>query len=140
VPLLSVAFTLIVGDLLVVGVGIHSQAAMIPAIVLSGLLLGISNAALSTLLMRVSVAGPSISASATNFVRFVGGAIAPYLAGKLSTAVSIGAPLYVAAIAVAGAVGLLIGRRATLGIDHAGASQPLDPELVVEYERELAVS
>jgi MFS transporter, ACDE family, multidrug resistance protein len=140
VPLLSVTFTLIVADLLVVGVGIHSQAAMIPAIVLSGLLLGISNATLSTLLMRVSVAGPSISASATNFVRFVGGAIAPYLAGKLSTAVSLGAPLYVAAVAVAAGVGLLVGYRATLSIDHAGASQPQDPEPLIEYERELAMS
>lgn len=67
------------------------------AIILSGLFLGAANATLSTLLMRVSVAGPSISASATNFVRFVGGGIAPYLAGKLSIGVSIGAPLYIAA-------------------------------------------
>lgn len=140
VPLLVSAFALIVADLLVVGVGIHSQAVMIPAIVVSGLLLGMANATLSTMLMRVSVAGPSISASATNFVRFVGGAIAPYLAGKLSTEVSVGAPLYVAATAVAGGVALLIAYRRLLGIDHAGASALLDPELAVEYERELAVS
>jgi ACDE family multidrug resistance protein len=140
VPLLGVAFALIVVDLLVVGVGIHSQAAMIPAIVVSGLLLGVSNATLSTLLMRVSVAGPSISASATNFVRFVGGGIAPYLAGKLSTQVSIGAPLYMAAIAVAVAVALLVAYRRLLGIDHAGSSVTPDPELAVEYERELSVS
>lgn len=140
VPLLAAAFTLIVVDLLVVGVGIHSQAAMIPAVVVSGLLLGVSNATLSTLLMRVSVAGPSISASATNFVRFVGGGIAPYLAGKLSTQVSIGAPLYMAAIAVAVGVALLVGYRRLLGIDHAGSVALADPELAVEFERELSVT
>jgi ACDE family multidrug resistance protein len=140
VPLLAAAFTLIVVDLLVVGVGIHSQAAMIPAVVVSGLLLGVSNATLSTLLMRVSVAGPSISASATNFVRFVGGGIAPYLAGKLSTQVSIGAPLYMAAIAVAVGVALLVGYRRLLGIDHAGPAPLADPELAVEFERELSVT
>jgi ACDE family multidrug resistance protein len=140
VGLLAVAFALIDADLLTVGVGIHSQAVMIPAIIICGLFLGVANATLSTLLMRVSVAGPSISASATNFVRFVGGAIAPYLAGKLSTAVSIGAPLYVAAVAVAVGVVLLLACRRMLGIDHAALPTALNPEAAVGYERELAVS
>jgi MFS transporter, ACDE family, multidrug resistance protein len=91
-------------------------------------------------LMRVSVAGPSISASATNFVRFVGGGIAPYLAGKLSTAVSIGAPLFVAASAVAFGVVLLLACRPLL--DGAGAelAVTIDPAHAEEYERELVTT
>jgi ACDE family multidrug resistance protein len=139
VPLLSSAFALIMVDLLVVGVGIHSQAAMIPAIILSGLFLGVANATLSTLLMRVSVAGPSVSASGTNFVRFVGGAIAPFLAGKLSTSISIGAPLYIAAGAIALGMLMLLGFRTLLGTDHTKAG-PSEEELVVEYERELVAT
>jgi MFS transporter, ACDE family, multidrug resistance protein len=139
VPLLATAFVLILIDLLVVGFGIHSKSVMIPAIILSGLFLGVANATLSTLLMRVSVAGPSISASGTNFVRFVGGAIGPYLAGKLSTSISAGAPLFVAAGAVTVGTLLLLGFRALLSIDHTQPG-PIDTEHAVEYERELAVS
>jgi len=140
VPLLGTLFVVIVCDLAIVGAGIHSQAVMIPAIIVSGLFLGVANATLSTLLMRVSVAGPSISASATNFVRFVGGGIAPYLAGKLSTEVSIGAPLYVAAGAVGAGVALLLSSRGLL--DGAGAEivEVLDAEHAEEYERELVTS
>jgi len=139
VGLLVTAFVLILIDLLVVGVGIHSKEVMIPAIIVSGLFLGVANATLSTLLMRVSVAGPSISASGTNFVRFVGGAIGPYLAGKLSTSISIGAPLYVAAGAVAIGTLLLLSFRALLSIDHTQPG-PRSAEIAVEYERELAAT
>jgi ACDE family multidrug resistance protein len=139
VPLLATLFATIVVDLLAVGLAIHSQAVMIAAIVISGVFLGVANASLSTLLMRVSVAGPSISASATNFVRFVGGAIAPYLAGKLSTSVSVGTPLFVAAVAVAVAIALLALARSALEIDVHAQPQPLD-ELAVGYERELAAT
>jgi MFS family permease len=140
VPLLSVMFLAILADLVLVGLGIHTRAVMIPAIILSGLFLGVANATLSTLLMRVSVAGPSISASATNFVRFVGGGIAPYLAGKLSTGVSIGAPLYVAAGAVGIGVALLLACRELL--DEAGSELAVtfDAEHAEEYERELVAT
>jgi MFS transporter, ACDE family, multidrug resistance protein len=139
VPLLVALFASIVADLLAVGFGIHSQAVMIPAIVVSGIFLGVANASLSTLLMRVSIAGPSISASATNFVRFVGGAVAPYLAGKLSTSLSVGAPLFVAAIAVTVGIVLLLACRTALEID-VHAQPPLDAEHAIEYERELAAT
>jgi ACDE family multidrug resistance protein len=92
------------------------------------------------LLMRVSVAGPSISASATNFVRFVGGGIAPYLAGKLSTGVSIGAPLFVASGAVAVGAAMLFGFRALLDDAGVEVAAVRDAEHVEERERELALT
>ena len=140
VPLLGAIFALIVAALLIVGFGIHDQATMIAAIVVSGLFLGTANATLSTLLMRVSVAGPSISASATNFVRFVGGGIAPYLAGKLSTGVSIGAPLFVASGAVAIGALMLFGFRVLLDGAGAEVAAARDAEHVDERERELALT
>lgn len=138
VPLLIACFSAIVLDLLIVGLAIHSHATMIPAIIVSGAFLGVGNATLSTLLMRVSTAGPSVSASGTNFVRFVGGAIGPYLAGKLSTAVSAAAPLYVAAVAVYVAVILLLVWRRSLSIDRSAAAAPA--ARAAEHERELVPS
>ncbi len=106
-PLLGAAFAMLAVDLLVIGLGIHDKAIMVVAIIASGLVLGIANAVLSNLLLGLSSADTSIAASGTNFVRFAGGAIAPFLAGKLSEHVNAEAPLYVGAAAVALGVALI---------------------------------
>jgi MFS transporter, ACDE family, multidrug resistance protein len=112
VPLLIIVMVLVSADLLLIGFGIHSKPVMIVGIVASGMVLGAGNALMSTVLMGVSHTSPAIGASATNFVRFVGGAAAPFLAGKLSEHVSIGAPLFMGAGAVVvGGVVLAATRR-----------------------------
>jgi MFS family permease len=111
VPLLGVTFGLLAADLLTIGLGIDTKAIMISAIIASGLVLGVANAVLSNLLLGLSSTDTSIAASGTNFVRFGGGAIAPFLAGKLSEHVSAAAPLFVGAGTVAlGLVGLVCFR------------------------------
>lgn len=107
-PLLGTAFAMLAVDLLIIGLGIHDKGVMIVAIIASGLVLGIANAVLSNLLLGLSSADTSIAASGTNFVRFAGGAIAPFLAGKLSEHVSVESPLYVGAGAVAVGVVLIV--------------------------------
>ena len=57
--------------------------------------------------MAAAVVERPIASSAYSFVRFTGGAIAPFLAGKLAEHVSAGAPMYVGAAMVAA-----VGRRA----------------------------
>ena len=138
-PVLFTAFALIVVDLLVVGFGIHSHAVMIPAIIASGLVLGVANAFVSNLLLGVSQTTPAVSASATNFVRFTGGAIAPFLAGKLSEHVSVGAPLLVAAGAMTLGGAILLGARRTLDGEAADVRR-LDREHAVAYEEELVAA
>jgi phosphotransferase system glucose/maltose/N-acetylglucosamine-specific IIC component len=108
---------------------------MITAIILSGMVLGVGNALMSTMLMGVSHAQPAVGASATNFIRFVGGAIAPFLAGKLSESVSISAPLYMGAGAViVGATTLVLARR-LLGADTTSVPIQLDLEELAAEER-----
>jgi ACDE family multidrug resistance protein len=136
-PLLGSVLACIVVDLLVIGAGVGSHVVMIPAIVISGLFLGTGNALISTLLMRVSVVDASISASATNFVRFLGGALAPFLAGKLATGVSAGAPLYLAAAAVAAGMALIFLARRVLDRPGAEVLSELDASHAVAVEAEL---
>ena len=107
-PLLGATFAMLAVDLLVIGLGIHDKGVMVVAIIASGLVLGIANAVLSNLLLGLSSADTSIAASGTNFVRFAGGAIAPFLAGKLSEHVNAQAPLYVGAAAVALGLALIV--------------------------------
>ncbi|MCW3040622.1 MAG: Multidrug-efflux transporter [Solirubrobacterales bacterium] len=135
--LLALVMALIGADLLVIGLGIHSTGVMIAAIVASGLVLGTGNALLSTILLNVSHTGASVAASATNFVRFVGGAIAPFLAGKLSEQVSIGAPLYVAAGVITVGSLLALAWRGLLGEAGPRTLTDQDEEHALAVEREL---
>ena len=70
-------------------------------IVISGALLGIVNTVLTEAVMAAAVVERPIASSAYSFVRFTGGAIAPYLAGKLAEHVSPASPMYVGAAMVA---------------------------------------
>jgi ACDE family multidrug resistance protein len=67
---------------------------------------------LTEAVMKVAPVERPIASSAYSFMRFAGGAIAPWLAGKLAEWVSPATPFYVGAGAVAVAlVVLLAGRR-----------------------------
>jgi len=53
-----------------------------------------------------------VASSAYSFVRFSGGAVAPFLAGKLGENVSVHAPFWMCAVAVFVGVAILaVGRR-----------------------------
>jgi predicted MFS family arabinose efflux permease len=140
VPLLAVALALIVGDLVVVGAGIGDHAVVIPAIIASGLFLGVGNALLSTLLMGVSTVNASVAASATNFIRFAGGCIAPFLAGKLGEHVSVGAPLFAAAGVVLAGLVLLVACRRLLTVDGPRTLTAVDSEHAPAVEPALAAA
>jgi predicted MFS family arabinose efflux permease len=133
--LLIIVMAMVALDLAAIGLGIHSKPTMIVAIILSGMVLGVGNALMSTMLMAVSHAQPAIGASATNFVRFVGGAIAPFLAGKLSEHVSIGAPLFMGAAAVVVGVAILAVSRRKLDEPAAVSVEVWDAPEQLEYAR-----
>ncbi|MBO9533610.1 MAG: MFS transporter [Solirubrobacteraceae bacterium] len=112
--LLAGVLVVIVAILLVIGLAEGNSSILVPAIVVSGLPLGIGNSLLSNLLFGVSHTDPADAAAATNFIRFTGGAISPFLAGKLSEEVGASAPLYVSAAVVTLALVVLLGGRRIL--------------------------
>ncbi|MDQ8043342.1 MAG: MFS transporter [Solirubrobacteraceae bacterium] len=100
--------------LVLIGIFHTSESVLVPLIIVSGLPLGLGNSLLSNLLFSVSHTDPADAAAATNFIRFTGGAIAPFLAGKLSEKVSTQAPLYVSAAVVLVSIGVLLASRGVL--------------------------
>ena len=62
---------------------------------MSGALLGIVNTVLTEAVMASATVDRPIASSAYSFVRFTGGAVAPWIAGKLGEHVSAGAPMFV---------------------------------------------
>jgi MFS family permease len=113
VPTLAGALGLVAADLALLGLGVDARAVLVVGVVLGGAFLGVVNTLLTATVMVVSPVERPIASAAYSFVRFTGGAIAPFLAGKLAEWVSPALPFYVGAGAVVVSVAvLLVGRRA----------------------------
>jgi MFS family permease len=111
VPVLFVALAAFAADLLMGGLLVDDQAALIAMVVIAGALLGIVNTVLTQAVMQSAHVERPVASSAYSFVRFTGGAVAPFIAGKLGEHVSAGAPLLLGAAMVAAAVALLAATR-----------------------------
>ncbi|UQN28962.1 MFS transporter [Brachybacterium kimchii] len=89
-----------------------SMIGIIVLIIVGGLLLGVMNTALTETVMEATDLPRGVASSAYSGVRFLGGAIAPAVAGPLSEAVGAAAPYVLGAITVAlSMLMLVIGRR-----------------------------
>ena len=93
--------------LLVMGLLHTSQTALVVCVVASGAFLGITNTLMTQVVMESAPVPRPIASSAYSFVRFCGGAIAPFVAGKLAEHVSVQAPFYLGATMTAIGVGVL---------------------------------
>ena len=112
VAVLGVALAGVAADLFAGGVFIDSTAALIVVVVVSGALLGIVNTVLTEAVMAAAVVERPVASAAYSFVRFTGGAIAPFIAGKLGEHVSAGAPMYLGGVMVSlSVVALMLSRH-----------------------------
>jgi predicted MFS family arabinose efflux permease len=85
--------------LAVMGFGAHTKAVLVVGVILAGAFLGINNTLVTETVMKVSPVERPVASAAYSFVRFGGGAVAPWLAGTLGER-SIQLPFWVGAGAV----------------------------------------
>jgi MFS transporter, ACDE family, multidrug resistance protein len=105
-------------DLLVMGIFTSSQVTLIVTIVIAGAFLGINNTLVTEAVMKVSPVERPVASAGYSFIRFIGGAIAPYLAGKLSEHFNDHVPFYVGTVGVLIGVAVLAsGHRVIQGVD-----------------------
>ena len=97
-----------------------SKTALVVGIIVAGAFLGINNTVITEAVMGAAPVERPVASAAYSFVRFGGGAIAPYAAGKLGENVSVHAPFWMGAAAVAIAVVVLAAGRRFLEGDRAG--------------------
>jgi MFS transporter, ACDE family, multidrug resistance protein len=57
---------------------------LVVAVILGGAFLGVNNTLITTAVMQTSPVERPVASAAYSFVRFGGGVVAPFLAGKLS--------------------------------------------------------
>jgi predicted MFS family arabinose efflux permease len=118
VPTLLVNLFAIAVLLAVMAIGTNTKAVLAICVVVAGLFFGINNTLITETVMKAAPVERGVASAAYSFVRFSGGAVAPWLAGTLGEQISVHLPFWVGAAAVLVGVAVLAGtRRHLAGID-----------------------
>ncbi|WP_410768661.1 MFS transporter [Fontibacillus sp. BL9] len=119
---MSVMLFLFALTLLTMGIWTNVQWVVIAAVVFAGALLGNNNTLITAAVMNASPVERSTASAAYSFLRFLGGAIAPFLAGKLAEWFNPHIPFVVGAGFVLLSVVLILSNQHHVKhVDHAGA-------------------
>jgi ACDE family multidrug resistance protein len=114
----------IVTVLAVMAVGHSSQTLLIVSVIVAGAFLGVTNTLMTQVVMESAPVPRPIASAAYSFVRFCGGAIAPFVAGKLAEHVSEQAPFYLGAAMTAISIVVLYAYRTAL-VPVAAEEEPV---------------
>jgi MFS family permease len=124
---LYAALALFAVDLVVMSTWADRVPVLIATVVVSGAFIGINNTLTTQAVMLVSPVERPVASAAYGFVRFFGGGLAPFAAGKLAEHFNVHVPFALGAVAVLAAVLVLsTGHRmlaqADAGLDEDGHS------------------
>jgi ACDE family multidrug resistance protein len=109
---LYVNLALFAVDVLVIAVFTTSQTVLIVAVIVAGIFIGVNNTITTQAVMTVSPVERPVASAAYGFVRFIGGGLAPFAAGKLAEHTNVHVPFYIGSAAIAaGIVVLATGHR-----------------------------
>ena len=127
-PVISAALLAFAADLAVMAIFTEHRAVLVVGVIAAGAFLGVNNTLITEAVMLAAPVERGTASAAYSFVRFGGGAIAPWLAGKLGESVSPHLPFWVGAVATAlGVVVLSTGRRVLAHVDeHEPAAHSRD--------------
>ncbi len=94
--------------LITIGIAVWTlnKPALIALVIASGIVCGVNNTVTTQAVMTVSPVERPVASAAYSFVRFIGGGLAPYVAGRLVVDVNIHFPFYLGAVAIV--VGMII--------------------------------
>ena len=123
------SFALMAVDLLVIALFTSSQVTLIVAVIASGIFVGTNNTLVTQAVMMSSNVDRPVASAAYGFVRFIGGGIAPFVAGLLVVAVNVHLPFFIGAGALVVA-GLILATAAKLVT--AAENKPMDEIDVAE--------
>ncbi|MFI2642299.1 MFS transporter [Streptomyces sp. NPDC018610] len=115
----------------VIAAGVETPTTVIVAVVVSGAFIGINNTLTTQAVMLVSPVERPVASSAYGFLRFIGGGLAPYVAGKLADATDLSVPFYVGAATFLLAVPVLASGHRLLrqAEQHTAEAEPVEPSL-----------
>jgi predicted MFS family arabinose efflux permease len=113
-----VSLLALAGILAVMAYWTSDKAVLATCVVVAGVFLGINNTLVTETVMKAAPVERGVASAAYSFVRFSGGAAAPYLAGRLGEEINVHVPFWVGSFAVVLAAAVLTyGRRYLAHID-----------------------
>ncbi|WP_018566539.1 MFS transporter [Streptomyces sp. PsTaAH-124] len=115
----------------VIAAGVSTPTVVIVAVIVSGAFIGINNTLTTQAVMLVSPVERPVASSAYGFLRFIGGGLAPYVAGKLADATDLSVPFYLGAATFLLAIPVLASGHGLLrrAEAHTGDGEPVAPAL-----------
>jgi MFS transporter, ACDE family, multidrug resistance protein len=125
---------------LVIAIWTTTPTVLIVAVIVAGVFIGINNTVTTQAVMTISPVERPIASAAYGFVRFIGGGLAPYAAGKLVEGTNIHVPFFIGAGALI--LGIAILRTAHEQLAEAERAQAqevveVDPPVAVELATAL---
>jgi MFS family permease len=128
-------------DLAAIGIWPHDKTVVTVALIVAGAFIGVNNTLVTTAVMSIAPVERPVASATYGFIRFIGGGLAPYFAGKLATDLSPHVPFLIGAgtVLLAGVV-LATVHRALAAADRGEVVQPEPNDLDrAEREEELRV-
>ncbi len=134
-------FVLMAADLAVIGLWPDTQKVVIIAVIVAGAFIGVNNTLVTTAVMSIAPVERPVASATYGFVRFIGGGLAPFAAGKLVEHYNAHVPFLLGAgTLVVAALVLSTVRDALAAADRGDVHQPELTELDrMEREDELEV-
>ncbi|KQY64755.1 MFS transporter [Nocardioides sp. Root151] len=122
VPTILVALALFAADLAVMALFTESKTVLVVGIIVAGAFLGINNTLITEAVMGAAPVERPVASSAYSFVRFSGGAVAPWAAGRLGEEINASAPFWMGAgVVVIGFIIMAVGSK-HLRVHHEAPS------------------
>jgi MFS transporter, ACDE family, multidrug resistance protein len=122
---------------LAIAIWVDHRPVLIAAVIVSGIFCGVNNTITTQAVMTVSPVEKPVASAAYGFVRFIGGGLAPYVAGRLVADINIHVPFYIAAGVVV--VGILVLSSAHNLLSHAERGEPVPATVASAAARETGV-
>jgi MFS family permease len=119
-------------NILIIGLFTDHKAVLITAVIVAGVFIGVNNTVTTQAVMTVAPVDRSIASASYGFVRFIGGGLAPYVAGKIAEHYNIHAAFYVGAAAVVVGILILATGHRLLTAAEAGTVVDDEEEALVE--------
>src|SRR5581483_7219340 len=114
-----------------------NKPVLIALVIISGMVCGVNNTVTTQAVMTVAPVERPVASAAYSFVRFIGGGLAPYVAGRLVIAAGIHVPFFIAAGAIALGIAILATAHSLLSDAErvqaeqvSGAARPAQPAVV----------
>lgn len=122
-----------------IAAGVSNPTVVIVSVIVSGAFIGINNTLTTQAVMLVSPVERPVASSAYGFLRFIGGGLAPFVAGKLADATDLSVPFYLGAATFLLAIPVLASGHSLLRKAEAklGEGEPVAPSLTPSAARPL---